>query len=56
VRRRLPAAALDGIAVAPIAFTPPVAIRKVHLTAFQFRAESFDRLAAGAARGKYLLY
>jgi uncharacterized protein YbbC (DUF1343 family) len=81
VRRRLPAAALDGVEVAPIAFTPRgptdrkydgaelrglrfrvtdaerydptrlavallVAIREVHPTAFQFRAESFDRLAA----------
>jgi len=82
VRRRLPATALDGVEVTPIAFTPhgptdrkydgaelrglrfhvtdaerydptrlTVAllgtIREVHPTAFQFRAESFDRLAAG---------
>ena len=82
VLRRLPAAALVGAQVTPIAFTPHaptdrkydgvelhglrlrvtdrqaydathlavallVAIREVHPTAFQFRAESFDGLAAG---------
>jgi uncharacterized protein YbbC (DUF1343 family) len=82
VRRQLPAAALDGVEVTPIAFTPRgptdrkydgvelrglrlhvtdprrydptrlavallAAIREVHPTAFQFRGESFDRLAAG---------
>lgn len=84
VRRRLPAAALDGVEAMSIAFTPRgatdrkydgielkglrvhvtdsqrydptrlavallAAIREVHPTAFQFRAESFDRLAAGPA-------
>ena len=82
VRRRLPAAVLDGVEATPITFTPRgptdrkydgvelrglrlhvidadrydptrlaiallVAIREVHPTVFQFRAESFDGLAAG---------
>jgi uncharacterized protein YbbC (DUF1343 family) len=82
VRRRLPAAALDGVEVTAMTFTPRgptdrkydgvalrglrlhvtdprrydptrlavallAAIRVVHPTAFQFRGESFDRLAAG---------
>jgi uncharacterized protein YbbC (DUF1343 family) len=82
VRRRLPAAALTGVEVTPVTFTPHeptdrkyadvalrglrlhvtdprrydptwlavallAAIREVHPTAFQFRAESFDRLAVG---------
>jgi len=83
VRRRLPAAALAGVDVKPIGFTPRAptdrkydgvelhglrlhvtdaerydptrlavallaAIREVHPAAFQFRAESFDGLAAGS--------
>ncbi len=82
VRRRLPAATLDGVEVTAVTFTPRaptdrkydgvelrglrlhvtdvqrydptrlavallVAIREVHPTAFQFRAESFDGLASG---------
>jgi uncharacterized protein YbbC (DUF1343 family) len=82
VRRRLPAAVLEGVEATPITFTPRgptdrkydgaelrglrlhvtdaerydptrlavallAAIREAHPTAFQFRAESFDRLAAG---------
>ncbi len=82
VRRRLPAAAMVGVEVTPVAFTPrgptdrkydgvalrglrfrvtdrrrydptrlAVALlavtRAAHPTAFQFRAESFDRLATG---------
>src|SRR5947208_7478994 len=84
VRRRLPAAALVGVEVTPVAFTPRgptdrkydgvalrglrfrvtdrrrydptrlavallAATRVAHPTAFQFRAESFDRLATGPA-------
>jgi uncharacterized protein YbbC (DUF1343 family) len=84
VRRRLPAAALDGVEATPITFTPRgptdrkydgaelrglrfrvtdaerydptrlavallAAIREVHPTAFQFRAQSFDQLAGGPA-------
>ena len=84
VRRRLSAAALEGVEVTPIAFTPRgptdrkydgqelrglrlrvtdpdvydptrlavallAAIQEVHPTVFQFRAQSFDQLAAGPA-------
>jgi len=83
VRRRLPVAALAGVDLRPIVFTPRAptdrkydgvelhglllhvtdaerydptrlavallaALREVHPTAFQFRAESFDGLAAGS--------
>ncbi len=82
VRRRLPAAALEGVEATAMTFTPRAptdrkydgvalrglrlhvtepqrydptrlavallaAVREVHPTAFQFRSESFDRLAAG---------